>query len=85
MTMRMEWLRGDEDAPACWACFLVYPDKVSVLAILTNGLVDRDLSVDGARHLWADLCAQGWRRVTEQELNASQMSHRRLREMAYAR
>jgi hypothetical protein len=56
-----------------------------VLAILTNGLVDRDLSVDGARQFWADLCARGWRRVTEQELNAARMSHRRLREMAYAR
>jgi hypothetical protein len=29
MTMRMEWLRGDDDAPACWACFLVYPEKVA--------------------------------------------------------
>jgi hypothetical protein len=85
MTMRMEWLRGDEDAPACWACFLVYPDKVAVLAILTNGLVDREMSVDGARQLWADLRARGWRHVTEQELNAARMSHRRLREMAYAR
>jgi hypothetical protein len=47
--------------------------------------IDRDLSVDGARQFWADLCAQGWRRVTEQELSASRMSHRRLREMAYAR
>jgi hypothetical protein len=48
-------------------------------------LVDRDMSVDGARQLWMDLCAQGWRRVPEQELNASRMSHRRLREMAYQR
>jgi hypothetical protein len=85
MTMWMEWLRGDDDAPACWACFLVYPEKVNVLAILTNGLVDREMSVEAARKLWADLCSQGWRRVTEQELNASRMSHRRLREMAYAR
>jgi hypothetical protein len=43
------------------------------------------MSVDGARQLWMDLCAQGWRRVPEQELNASRMSHRRLREMAYQR
>jgi hypothetical protein len=41
MTMRMEWLRGDDDAPACCACFLVYAKKVSVLAILTNVLVVR--------------------------------------------
>jgi hypothetical protein len=41
MTMRMEWLRAGDGTPACWACFLVYPDKVSVLATLTNGLVDR--------------------------------------------
>jgi hypothetical protein len=55
MTMRMEWLRGDDDAPACWACFLVYPEKVAVLAILTNGLVDREMSVEAARQLWGDL------------------------------
>jgi hypothetical protein len=73
MTMRMEWLRGDEDVPACWACFLVYSDKVSVLAILTNGLVDREMSVEAARQFWTDLCAQGWRRVTERELSASRM------------
>jgi hypothetical protein len=59
MTMRMEWLRGDDDAPACWACFLVYPEKVAVLAILTNGLVDREMSVEAARQFWADLCARG--------------------------
>ena len=85
MTMRMEWLRGGDDAPACWACFLVYAEKVAVLAILTNGLVDREMSVEAARKLWTDLCGQGWRRVTEQELSASRMSHRRLRDMAYAR
>jgi hypothetical protein len=85
MTMRMEWLRGGDDAPACWACFLVYAEKVAVLAILTNGLVDREMSVEAARKFWADLCSQGWRRVTEQELSASRMSHRRLRDMAYAR
>jgi hypothetical protein len=28
-------MRIDDDAPACWACFLAYPDKVNVLAILT--------------------------------------------------
>jgi hypothetical protein len=85
MTMRMEWLRADDSTPACWACFLVYPDKVSVLATLTNGLVDRDMTVDAARQLWVDLCQQGWRRVAEQELNACRMSHRRLREIAYQR
>ena len=56
----------------------LYPEKVNVLAILTNGLVDREMSVEAARQLWADLCSQGWRRATEQELNASRMSHRRL-------
>jgi hypothetical protein len=40
MSMRMEWLRADDSTPACWACFLVYPDKVSVLATLPNGLVE---------------------------------------------
>jgi hypothetical protein len=49
MSMRIEWLRADDGTPACWACFLVYPDKVSVLATLTNGLVDRDMTVDAAR------------------------------------
>jgi hypothetical protein len=79
--MRMEWLRADDSTPACWACFLVYPDKVSVLATLTNGLVDREMTIDAARHLWVDLCGQGWRR----ELKACRMSHRRLREIAYQR
>jgi hypothetical protein len=53
-----------------------------VLATLTNGLVERDMSVDAARQLWIDLCEQGWHRVAEQELNACRMSHRRLREIA---
>jgi hypothetical protein len=56
---RMEWLRADDSTPECWACFLVYPDKVSVLATLTNGLVDRDMSVDAARQLWIDLRGPG--------------------------
>jgi hypothetical protein len=28
--MRMEWLRASDNFPACWACFLVYDDKVDV-------------------------------------------------------
>jgi hypothetical protein len=71
--------------PACWACFLVYPDKVRLLAIFTNRLVDRDMTVDAARQLWVDLCQQGSHRVAEQELKACRMSHRRLREIAYQR
>jgi hypothetical protein len=35
--MRMEWLRGDDDAPACWACFLVYAEKVAVLGRVSSG------------------------------------------------
>ena len=31
--MRMEWLRASDNFPACWACFLVYDDRVDVLAI----------------------------------------------------
>jgi hypothetical protein len=71
MSMQMEWLRGGDGTPPAGACFLVHPDMVSVLATLTNGLVDRDMTVDAARQLWVDLCQQGWRRVAEQEeLNA---------------
>jgi hypothetical protein len=56
-----------------------------VLATLTNGLVDPDMTVDAARQLWVHLCQQGWRRVAEQELKACLMSHTRLREIAYQR
>jgi two-component system, cell cycle response regulator DivK len=31
--MRMEWLRASDNFPACWACFLIYDDRVDVLAI----------------------------------------------------
>jgi hypothetical protein len=28
MTMKMEWMRTGDNAPACWACFLVFDDHV---------------------------------------------------------
>jgi hypothetical protein len=80
----MEWMRAG-DTPACWACFEIYDDKVRVLAVLSTGLIDRDMSVEAARDMWADLSRQGWQRTTDQEVNDHAMSHRKLREMAYGR
>jgi hypothetical protein len=57
--------------------------RAGVLGVLPG--LRREGRRAGARKFWADLCKRGWRRVTEQELNASRMSHRRLREMAYQR
>jgi hypothetical protein len=60
----------------------MYPE-VSVLATLTNGLIDQDMTIDAARQFWVD--RQGWRRVAEQEFRACRMIHRRLREITYQR
>jgi hypothetical protein len=84
MTMRMEWLRAGDSSPACWACFIVF-----------DGHVDSSLSSDRRnalivpchamrpRALWADLRQRGWYRASEVEINHHQMSHRRLRGIAY--
>ena len=43
--MRMEWLRASDSFPACWACFLVYDDRVDVLAITgSRQRIDRSMS-----------------------------------------
>jgi hypothetical protein len=53
--------------------------------VLSTGLIDRDMTLDAARSLWADLTQQGWYKASEAELNHHQMSHRKLRDMAYGR
>jgi hypothetical protein len=74
MTMKMEWMRAGDNAPACWACFLIYDDNhVDVLAVIgSNERVDRSIARDAARKLWSD-----------DELREHQMSHRELRRIAY--
>jgi hypothetical protein len=82
--MRMEWLRASDNFPACWACFLVYDDRVDVLAITgSKQRIDRSMSPAEARTLWADLCECGWHRASEEEINQHQMSHRKLRLIVY--
>jgi hypothetical protein len=85
MTMRIEWMRAGDSTPTCWACFEIYDDRVRVLALLSTGLIDRDMTLAAARSLWTDLKLQGWYRASEAELNHHQMSHRTLRRMAYGR
>ena len=82
--MRMEWLRASDSFPACWACFLVYDDRVDVLAITgSRQRIDRSMSPAEARALWADLCECGWHRASEKEITRYQMSHRKLRLIVY--
>jgi hypothetical protein len=46
----MEWLRAGENFPACWACFVVYDDRVDVLAITgSKQRIDHSMSPDEAR------------------------------------
>jgi hypothetical protein len=79
-------MRAGDNAPACWACFLVFDDRVDVLAVLAaNERVDRRMSHDDARVLWAGLIERGWHRASEDELQRFQMSHRELRRIAYGR
>jgi hypothetical protein len=35
--------------------------------------------------LWADLRERGWHRATDGEVDSHEMTHRRLREIAYGR
>jgi hypothetical protein len=85
-TMRQEWMRAGDSAPACWTCFIVFDDRVQVLGVLgPSERIDRSMSVDDARVLWADLQERGWYRATDEEINHHQMSHRRLRQIAYGR
>ena len=82
--MRMEWLRASDNFPACWACFLVYDDRVDVLAITgSKQRIDHSMSPDEARALWVDLCQCGWHHASEGEIIRHQMSHRKLRSIVY--
>jgi hypothetical protein len=82
----MEWMRAGDSAPACWACFLIFDDHVEVLAVIgPKERVDRPMTPDEARTLWADLRERGWHRATDGEVDSHEMTHRRLREIAYGR
>src|SRR5262249_21254527 len=60
--MRMEWLRASDSFPACWACFLIYEDRVEVLAITgSKQRIDQSMSPDEARALWAKVRLSGIR------------------------
>jgi hypothetical protein len=84
--MKMEWMRAGDDTPACWACFLIFDDRVEVLAVIgSNERIDRSMTADAARQVWNDLKQRGWQHATDEELNQHQMSHRRLRQIAYGR
>jgi hypothetical protein len=70
MTMRQEWMRAGDSTPACWACFVIFDDHVDVLAVIgPTERIDRTMTPDAARTLWADLHARGWYRATEADLN----------------
>jgi hypothetical protein len=85
--MRLEWLRNDNTDT--WACFEIYDkdndNRVRVLAVLSTGLIDRDMTREAARAFWADLKQQGWHRASNAELAQHEMSHRALRHIAYKR
>ena len=84
--MRMEWMRAGDAAPACWACFLIFDDRADVLAVIgPKERVDRSMALDAARKVWTDLQERGWYRATEAEIDHHQMTHRKLRHMAYGR
>ena len=83
--MRMEWLKASDNFPACWACFLVFDDRVDVLAITgSKQRIDHSMSPDEARALWVDLCQCGWHHASEGEIIRHQMSHRTLRSIVYS-
>jgi hypothetical protein len=53
MSMRKGWLPRWRRHTGLLGVLPCHPEKVSVLAAPTNGLLDRDMSVDAARQLWA--------------------------------
>jgi hypothetical protein len=55
--------------PACWACFMIFDTHVEVLAII------------GARS-WTHL-HRGWYRPTDAEIDHHQMTHHKLRQIAF--
>ena len=65
--MRMEWLRASDNFPACWTCFLIYDDRVEVLAITgSSQRIDQSMLPDEAHALGAHLCECGWHHASEQ-------------------
>jgi hypothetical protein len=84
--MKMEWMRAGDDVPACWACFLIFDDHVEVLAVIgPKERIDGSMSPDAARQVWVDLRDRGWYRPTDAEIDHHQMTHRKLREIAFER
>jgi hypothetical protein len=84
--MTMEWLRADDSTDVCWACFMVYDDRVDVLAVIgPTERIDRSMAADAARTVWNELPQRGWHRANDEEIDQYQMSHRRLRRIAYER
>jgi hypothetical protein len=82
----MEWMRAGDSAPACWACFLIFDDHVDVLAVIgPKERIDRSMTPDAARKVWTDLRQRGWYRATAAEIDYHQMTHRRLRQIAYGK
>jgi hypothetical protein len=83
----MEWMRADDDTDTNWACFLVFDDDhVDVLAVISpKEQLDGRMTLAAARALSTDLRARGWHRATDAEIGAWGMTHKRLREIAYAR
>jgi hypothetical protein len=66
-------------------CFLVYDDRVDVLAITgSKQRIDHSMSPDEACTLWADLCQCGWHHASEEKITRYQMSHRKLRSIVWA-
>jgi hypothetical protein len=82
----MEWLRADDSTIDRWALFLVYDDRVDVLAVIgATERVDRSMSHDAARVLWAKLRSKGWHHATAEEIDKNEMTYRKLWHAAYGR
>jgi hypothetical protein len=82
----MVWMRADDNTDTNWACFLAFDDHADVLAVIgPKERVDGRMTLTAARALWSDLQRRGWYRPTDDEINACQMTHRRLRAIAYQR
>jgi hypothetical protein len=84
--MKMEWMRAGDSTPACWACFLIFDDHADVLALISaTERIDRSMTLDEARALWNELQQRGWYRPRDAEIDDHEMTHRKLREIAYGR
>jgi hypothetical protein len=80
-----EWLRADPDTDTHWALFLIFDDHVHVLAVLDNRLIDERMSMPAARAVWNELRQQGWHHAIDEEVGRHEMSHQKLRDVAYQR